>query len=261
MTPWPPWNKRFKHTSLVYDNRIWIIGGTEQVVPTGEVWYSPGCAGSPTPTPTPSGGNWARGSYYPNCREACGCSQVSYQTAYSTQQACEAAECSLPACWTVTDCVQPTYPTAAPAVSSAVCEARGMSMLQLAAGAAVCVPRVCDYDTCPQALGTCDSANTSCVGKSGFRGMLSSPVARSTIYCNVKQGGCNAGACEQTSVTTLAKYHVNGVAAVNPSLFGINQNRVAYGNAAWGQGCSAVSDIFSALAASATLFCTAPAGA
>eukprot|EP00727_Mastigamoeba_balamuthi_P007493 m51a1_g3364 Cyt b5 domain containing axonemal protein 2 (507) ;mRNA; r:444148-446004 len=115
-----------------------------------------------------------------------------------------------------------------------------MTWLSIGTSGGVCVPRVCDFDTCPSDLGTCSPSGT-CVPKGSYKGMETVQIAYTTQYCNLQNGGCLGGACEKTGAEALTKYGVTGIAAVNPSLFGINQNRVSWTSDKWGQGCTAKS--------------------
>jgi len=40
---YPYFSNRFDHSSVVYDNRMWVIGGTTSALPISDAWYSPGC--------------------------------------------------------------------------------------------------------------------------------------------------------------------------------------------------------------------------
>jgi hypothetical protein len=41
VTPAAPWPTRKDHTSLVFDNRIWVLGGHEGATYFGDVWATP----------------------------------------------------------------------------------------------------------------------------------------------------------------------------------------------------------------------------
>mmetsp|Transcript_6029 Transcript_6029/g.7479 ORF Transcript_6029/g.7479 Transcript_6029/m.7479 type:complete len:278 (-) Transcript_6029:58-891(-) len=110
---------------------------------------------------------------------------------------------------------------------------------------AVCIPNVCDYDTCPQQLGKCSGnyANTgNCTYNSGnYSGILSYPYGVSTYYCSLESGGCTGGSCgDPVSNNYVKSWNVDGIAAVNPLIFGLDQNR---NNINWGQSCTKNSNI------------------
>jgi len=111
----------------------------------------------------------------------------------------------------------------------------------------VCAPNTCDYDMCPPKLGKCNNSysvtNSQCKFDSGnYTGILSYPYAVSTEYCQVSSGGCVGGACgDDVTESFLKSWGVTGVAAVNPAIFGLDEERV--NGAGWGQSCTHNSNI------------------
>ena len=125
-----------------------------------------------------------------------------------------------------------------------------LTMLKVGNNSYACIPNTCDYDICDPGLGKCNNGeavtNSQCqyAGVSGnYSGILSYPHGVSTEYCTLSNGaGCAGGACGNGEITKalLDKYGVTGIAAVNPILFGLDENR---NNNNWGQGCTTNNNI------------------
>eukprot|EP01084_Bolivina_argentea_P058027 105959_1 len=126
-----------------------------------------------------------------------------------------------------------------------------MQMQKIGTNSYVCLPNACDYDMCDPGLGTCNNSyaaiNSGCeFSVSGnYTGMSTFPYGVSTEYCTLGSGsGCQGGACgTRLSSAVLSKYGVTGIAAVNPAIFGLDENRVKYMSGIWGQGCTTNSSI------------------
>eukprot|EP00483_Globobulimina_turgida_P000879 UN00880 len=123
-----------------------------------------------------------------------------------------------------------------------------MSMIKVGDNSYACTPLACDYDMCDPGLGKCNNSyaviDSQCeYSESGnYSGVASFPYGVSTEYCTLSNGqGCEGGACgNHISTALLSQYGVTGIAAVNPWLFGLDENR---NKASWGQGCTTNSKI------------------
>lgn len=118
-----------------------------------------------------------------------------------------------------------------------------MTMLKVSNNSYACIPNSCDYDQCDPDLGKCNNSyaviNSQCEftgSETGnYSGILSFPFGVSTEYCTLSNGaGCDGGACgNKITQSLLTQYGVTGIAAVNPALFGLDENRNQNN---WGQG-------------------------
>lgn len=127
--------------------------------------------------------------------------------------------------------------------------------LKVIGNSRICIPKtVCTAETCPPDLGTC--VNGTCVYKNGYKGLETYPVAMTTYYCGLSDGGChgvtqnvypevNAGEiannfglklCDQSSDNSKMCI---GIAASSPMIVGNSQEaRNPDGSYVkdWGQG-------------------------
>mmetsp|Transcript_6249 Transcript_6249/g.5582 ORF Transcript_6249/g.5582 Transcript_6249/m.5582 type:complete len:277 (-) Transcript_6249:31-861(-) len=133
----------------------------------------------------------------------------------------------------------------------------------------VYIPSItCFIDNCPPSLGNCSESN-ECVFGNGYNGLLTSPTATATHYCNLTANSCNGAAGDITNVLSevldyfdsLQYKYCNvtsengciGIAAVNPNMYGNYQAKFPN---SWGLGLTANSSLCYKLTGSNEKFVT-----